>query len=474
MDPREQARRVLPWIIMPKFKNVLTHFPDSIINKIRMENQNQQIEIGTRELELYVAEGEKWGGLYIPGASTFLTVPYIKYDVEIDEKRKIMTVTSSDGFIQGFAPDGTYVKYRTLTIDEKDGPIELEYDANFTEFATGVVVRNVYRLLAGKYFARRIASIMRKKFGVKIIKEKEEIKIGDVVVSEGHVRGTVPIVINLYLVGLEYNNYVTPGVVPGILQLIEDGILKPYDEKTEEVLTNFMEKITRIGKRVSPISGGILQKTSKTKFTYYLGEIDAPDTVINTLKRKMGDSVWLGGGPAYRGTRVNFYVNLTKKKFYMTISILPFNPPATIVLNYPPFNIAPISALMNERYAFLEYNIKREVIPRARRLGLDVGSFHRELQVLGDAGITFDEVRGILKDGYPRLDKLEVVAEKAEKLGNVADLVSMISADVYKIDKLLISLIEPKAKKTEQKNLSRRKEEETKEDEEDEPEGVLL
>ena len=456
------VRRVLPWVLMPKFRNVLTQLDI---------DPNRKGDVVIRNIDLYVTDNV---GIYVPGASTFLSVPYLKYDTEINEEEKTVSISSNDGFVAGFMPNGRYSKFLAKTIDENDGPIVLKYEGeSLPDFAISIVARNVYRLHAGKYFAAKIKKYMEK-LGVEFDKTRTQVKITDVLVKEGNITGEVHMKINLYRIKTGANEIKAPGIVPGLLSLMEHGLIKPIDGEVEEELNKFLREVGRVGGRVSPISGGLLKQTSKTKFTYYLGEISAPNHVIDGLKKRHGNTIWLGGAPAYRGVKVNFYANLPVKKMYMSISILPFSPPATVVLNYPPFNLLPISALYYEREPFLRYQVEREVATRAKKIGLEIGPFHRDLSVLGDASVTFEEIKSMLKDGYPKIDKLEKAMHKVERLGTVADLVSMTIGDVYKVDKLLVSLLEPKVRAKEKVASPKEETEVEKEEGLDELEDILL
>lgn len=437
MEPIEYTRRILPWILLTKFRNVMLNLPSSIKDAV-------EPEIVIRNLDLYVADNI---GVYVPGASSLLYVPYLKYDALLDEEASEIHITPVDGFVSGFMPNGKYTKIPVKFIEEKDGPVTLKYDGdNFSDFAVSIVTRNIYRLRAGKYFASRLKKSVLEKNGIHVSKYKDkELELSNVVVKSRNVEGSVKIRIFLYDVIGKYP-YVVPGIVPGILTLIQRGELRPYPEDVEEELNKFLDELASIGGRISPISGGLLKQVSRTRFTYHIGEISGPERAIKNLKVTHRGDVWLGGEVAYKGVRVDFHANPDNRKLYMTISVVPFNPPATIVLNYPPFNIMALSALVNQRRDFLRYQIEKEVRSRAKRYGLNIGSFHNDLAVLSDANITFEDIRNVLKDGYPKIPKLRKIMYRFEKLGHVADLVAMTIGDIYKVDKLLVSQVKPKTK----------------------------
>ena len=70
-----------------------------------------------------------------------------------------------------------------------------------------------------------------------------------------------------------------------------------------------------------------------------------------------------------------------------------------------------------------------------------------DYEALADAGITFDEVRDVLKDGYPRFVHLRPLLEKAEKLGYIGDVMSHAYGKETKVEEILIKELKPLIKK---------------------------
>lgn len=431
-EPREVARRVLPWVLLPRFLNVVTRLP----LPERLEPGKTYV---VRELELYVTND---AGVYVPGASTLLVVPHLSYRTERDEAERVVRVLDIEGSIYGFMPDGTPARYRASTIVEKEGIPEIRYGDRYSDFSLDVVLRNALRLSAGKYFAYKVESAMRRR-GV-FFSRGGVVKMRNVVVRERGVVAEIPLTISLYTVTYRGERLRAPGVVPGVLDLIGRGLLETVGGEARTVLDSFLERVSSVGKRLSPVSGAILHRTSRTRFHYYIGEVSASESVVRALRSREGDRVWLAGGPMGKGTGawVTVYADLRNMKAYAAVSLLPLSTPAAVVLNYPPFSIAPLSALMGEGSGRLGDLLERAG-ERARRLGLDVGFYDRDLAVLADAGIGFREVKQILRDGYPRLEHLEPVLEKTERLGDIGDIMSMALGPVYKVDKLLVTLAEP-------------------------------
>ena len=474
-SPEEVARRVLPWYLLPKFSNVLT----SLGSKRDIESYK------AIKTDLVVNEVTT---VYIPGASRFLLVPHVEFEAVDNQEEKQVEVRVMDGWVHGFLPDGRYAKFLTKTLLKDEEVIPIKYERSYTDFAVDTVVRNYLRIRAGPLFAYKVERFGRE-HGVAFYKTVPDYLYGaknvaatvaKVVIREKTV--FTEITLPVYLYELSYKGEylgVVPGIVPGILHLIGKDKLDTLKDNPDakQALTDFVSEVAEVGKRVAPISSATLQATSKSRFTYIIGEADGPKTVFEDIARKLGKNrslMWITGAPAYRGVRVNFYLNPHNQKIYMTISILPFSAPAVVVLNYPPFNIAPLAALVNQRMNFLRFNLNK-VKDYLDKRGIDAGFYDMDYEVLSDAGITFDEVRATLKDGYPRLENLKVLLEKAEKLGYVGDLMAQVYGKESRIEEILVKELKPLMKKEAKKEMEKTIEKATEaRDEADYEEEVML
>jgi len=445
MQPQELARRALPWYLAGKFKNALLALPSDIDVK--------------REVETYVKVDltvNSVAGIFIPGASRFLMVPYIEYSSTVDKNEKKIRVDIKDGFVGGFLPNGKYAKFLAKTIT-KEEPVELSFESDYTDFAVDTVIRNYLRLHAGTMFAGRVESYAKAR-GV-FFKSLGMYEISKIMVREGSVYTTVKLPTKLHAVSYKDESITAPGVVAGLLYLIGSGKFDPLAEypKGKQVLMDFIKKVDDIGSKLAGVSGSILQATSKTKFTYIVGEVTGPEQAMKSIKRQE----WLTGFTAYRGVRANLY--LTPPSYVtLTISILPFVAPAATVLNYSPFNMTPLTALMNQAEKQLREALDRAEAQLSKRR-LSAGFYDADYEVLADARVTFEDIKRVLRDGYPRLENLNKLLEKMERLGYIGDVISHAYGKESKIDRILIKELKEITKA--EKKVER---------EEKEEEGVLL
>jgi len=420
-DAYEVARRVLPYYLLPSFKNTITGFVVQEADKTRPVYEIRNVEIYKSSL----------ADIIIPGSGTLLYVPRLSFTSDVDEEAKRIRVFDITGLVAGFLPDGK--RARILVPDDikdLDSSIILEYDDYYTDFAVSTVVRNIVRLKASKYFAARVATVARR--WCQYWRRSMCVKLRMVTVAERGVRGSIDIETTLYRFTAGGVSFDAPNIVAGVSELMARGVIKPVNEEALDVLKQFLKDLTSVGRRLVPLCP-LLQRTSKAVFSYYIGEV----TSIHGKPRKR--YVWLGGAPAYRGVRVNVYADLEAKRVLTQISLLPYNPPAVLVLNYPPFIIAPLTALVHQRRLFLQ-TLMGEARRRAAALGIKAVTYEREYEALGEAGVTFDDIRRALFEGYPRIGTLRAMLEKLEKLGGIADVMSFALANdqLEKIDKILL------------------------------------
>lgn len=412
LSPREVARRALPWIITPEFKNLLLEMPGRDVESYPEIILNDIVTV------------------YIPGASRFLVSSKVSFDMDIDRRRRKIAVNIVEGYVYGFLPNGQYIKLRPEKV-LKNTTIELSYKNSYTEFAVANIVKNYLRISAGPVFAA-IAEQYAEKNGIWFSKAGEPKKV-KVILAEREVYTEITFPTKLYRAGtMDKKEIVTaPGIIPAILALIRRQAFNPVKGEAYDIVKNFLKDVTSVGKRLVTLTP-TLQSTSKTKFTYIAGEASGPDQVFDRMG-KAQKLVWLTGGKAHRGTRVDFYLNTENRKIYMTISILPFSAPATTILNYPPYNIAPLAALMHDSYNTVRYlagTAKKHLASQ----GLKTGLYIDDYAVLADAKLSINEIRRLLIDGYPRLENLYKILGKLEKLGYVGDIMAHAYGKESKVD----------------------------------------
>lgn len=429
MQPEEIARRALPWYIMPKFSNLILSL--------------------SRDIESYIKVNEV-STVFVPSASRFLTVPHVDFELKDDPQTKTVTATIRGGWVQGFLPNGKYAKFLASTVLEDKNEVRFRYRENYSEFDVATLLKNYMRMKAGPFFAYKVEQY-GKKHGVLFNRTGGARNIV-IVMKERSVYKEVELPVQVYEV-MHQGKFIgtVPGIIPGMLKLINDETVDPLTENqpAKQVLEDFIKEVTRVGSKLVPLSA-TLQSTSRSAFTYIIGEADAQDTVFDELTKKLRSQgrkmMYITGAPAYRGVRVNFFLNPENRKVYMTISILPFSAPATVVLNYPPYSVAPLAALMHQRRYFLRFNLGK-VREHLSRRGITAGFYDADYEVLGDAKVTFDEIRTILKDGYPRLSHLRPLLYKLEPLGYIGDIMSHAYGKETKVDEVLIKELKRLAEK---------------------------
>jgi len=414
--PEEIARRILPYMLLPMFKNAITNLPS-------LEEKEDQIVV--RNVEVYYTD---FARPFIPSAASLLSVPRIEYTAKADDEEKEITVEINDGFVHGFMPNGRYAKFLAETLT-KGNPVTFKYRDSYTDFALETAIRDWLRIKAGALLAYKIKKLAEK-HDVKFAKE-EKGRIS-IIISEHGVYSKLNIPTNLYYVIYKKHKGVYPGVVPAIVTLMHAREISFVEPAVQEELEKFIKELVSIGSRVAPISGSLLQQTRKTSFWYVIGELDVPEK-----KEFKPGKHYITGGMIHRGVRLNIYADYKTKKLYANLTILPFVPPATIVLNYPPFSVMPLSALMTERYRALGYHIGK-ARKHLRRLGVKLESYDREYRALEVKGIGFEMIRSILKQNYPRFNILREALYKLESLGEIGDLLQLTTPGVKKLDEIVI------------------------------------
>lgn len=433
--PHEVARRVLPWVLLTRFRNVITHLPLLELTPGKHEIRNIECYVTTTSPEVHV-----------PAASSLLYVPFIKFTADTDKANKEIVVREVDGRVVGYFYDGTYRAYSIQKLEEEvrkrsGEPTTLRYEEPISRFDIESVLRTFYRFEAGKLFAAHLAAHAKKKDRI-TFSNLGRMKELTVVVEERGVSLTVDMKISMFMVCADDKNcFKVPGVVPGLLHLLHKGLVKPVTGEAEDVLNNTIKRISDVGDRLSPVSGGILQSTNRARFTYVVGELDK--------QSEEGRRRWLTED-VINGVRVGFYANERTGDIEMVTTVYPFNPPAVVVMNYPPFNLAPVTGLLRDRY----WQVKRvadRAYWRLKQLGFDGAIYLREMAGLADAGISVQDVKRALREGYPRVDTVERMLDGFEKVGALGDIMSLAIGRVEKVDRLLITFLGKEEKKATEK-----------------------
>jgi len=443
----ELVRRTLPWYVMSRFQNALLSIPDVVVEQ-RINEKYVKVDLKTRQV----------AGIFVPGASRFLVSGYVNFEIVEDTKKKQeetwrrtmyehneykLMVNIKSGFVYGFLPNGKYVKFYQDKI-VKNELVEVKYKDEYSLGQVADVLRNYLRLSASPLFGA-VVSKYAKKIGIEMTEVESGI-VPEIIIKEGKLYTRVVLPTNIYRVKYNDFRFRSPGVIASILFLMSNNMLDPLQENPEArgLLSDFIKRVDEVGRSLAGVSGSLLQSTSKSSFTYIIGEVKETSNTAN-LKNPIGlGTFWINKYTTMRFTLQPSRIITT------TITVRPFSSPATVVLNYTPFNIAPLSALMNEGKSSLSF-AKEKVTSILRKKGFEPGFYDTDYEVLSDANITFEDVRKILRDGYPKLESLNVVLEKSEKLGYIGDVISHAYGSEVKVDKILIRELTSISKKESKK-----------------------
>lgn len=433
----DQVRKLLPWYLAPRFNNTITSV--SIKDKSVIVNRN--VEVYTTSSSPYV---------FIPIASMMLYVPYLNvgYTVapEPNEDKKIARIVKVNGSVGGYLPNGKYAKFTERVFADKIYEKEIEITGKPSDFSISMVARVIARIESAKYFASKIKYTLEKTEKWKFDPiGKGHIKA--INIAEGNAMTKIEINTTFFdVIYKDYGEVKSPGIVAGVSHFFKnDNTLPVENSKVKDYLIEFAKRISDVGKSFTTLA--ILHKATRSSFSYVIGEAEIPDSVKRELVGKDKPLWhWITGVPVYRGVRGNFYLDPNTNKVIMTITFHPFYPPASVVLNYPPFHLTPLSAMVNERMKQLKY-VSGLVESRLRKRGIEVTLYPDELEPLSEAGVTFDELRNTLKKGYPYIYQLERLLEKMDKVSYLGDVSTLTLGKIQKIDEMLISSITPKKTK---------------------------
>ncbi len=427
------ATRILPWIILPRFNNVALSLA---VNKERI--------VISRGVEYYVSTNSR---LFIPSASTFIYSPFLRSSVklvEMDDKTYV-NIDDIEGFFSGFLPSGMYVK---IPVDKVRSQLETDLSTTpltgvVTRYNTMLLINSLARLRAGSIFAGIVKSHVEKRFGVEFRLIGEGV-VNVITINEKGAKGSFEIRTRFYEMRHgDGNTKVVPGIVPGILYLINQGFRFADNTKAYETVESVLEEMYDVGSRFTSVS--LVQTTTRGKFTYVIGELEGD---VEKWSRRNLSRVTLRdvGRRAYRGVTSNIVLDFSSEKVLLSIEFDRFAPPAQAVLNYAPLNMTPISAMVNQRLKFLKFQtaLARE---RARsRYGVEATFYIDELSPLGESGITFDDINRAYKEGYIKIDTIRKLLDKMDRVSYIGDISSFAYGDLHKIDEITLASIKPVGK----------------------------
>ena len=433
----EQTRRLLPWYLAPRFHNVIT--------SVKIKDSSV---IMRRNVEVYTTSSSPM--VFVPLASMMLYTPYmeVEYNVRVSDVNlsdRIANIVKVKGFVSGYLPDGRYTKFTERAFADKVFEKEIVVEGEPSPFMISMVARRVARIESAKYFANKVRYELTKskKWWFEPV-GKGRVKVINVV--EGNAMTKMEISTTFFDVRYkDYEPVTTPGIVAGVAHYFgNDETIPIENDKVKDFLIDFVKRIADVGKSFTPIS--VLNKVNRSTFSYVIGDAEIPDHVKVKLTGKDKPLWhWVTSTSVYRGVKTSFYVDPASSKVIMSVTFLPFYPPASLVLNYPPFHLAPLSAVVNERLKQLKYMSDR-VEKALLKEGIEAVLYPDELEPLSDAGVTFDEIKDLMKRGYPPIRHLEGLLEKMDRVSYLTDVAGLTLGKIQKVDEMLISSITPKKK----------------------------
>jgi len=434
VDGREMVRRLLPWYLLHRFRNVVL--------AVEVEEEEGRGVARVREVELYVSPNAPY--VFVPGASMMLYAPFIRarYEVAASGSGESEVVISGvEGFVAGFLPNGRYAKYTEKAFGEGVVGKRVKVRGEPDQFDIDVVAAGIARIVAGGWFAANIKTSLSREGWEFEPFAKGALKV--ITVAERRAEAEVSIMVRLFKVRYGGREVTAPGIVPGVAAFFADDRSLPIaDAGARDALIGFVKGVADVGRHFASLA--LLQRTARSTFTYTVGEASVPKAVREHLMKRSGGSgrLWLAGGRLHRGVRADFYLDLEGGGVVSDITIYPFSPPATLVLNYPPFNMAPLAATLHEqprRFARLAELASK----RLDRYRVEGALYVKELEPLAEAGVKFDDIKKALREGYPKLDTLEALLGKMDRVSYLGDVASMAYGRARRVDELLIASITP-------------------------------
>ena len=420
MSKLEPVRALLPWIMMPRYRNVISSIrPDGEIEVYR-----------SAVIATYI---------YVPGAASLLAPRYAhanfyveKVDNKDGTKKYQVTLSDVDAYVVGYLPDGRKVVFRRRLSEEMEG-LRIEIEGRITQDDIDMLTSLVGRLKAGKYFGGIVANFA-KTHNIMITRHSRY-SLNVIEVQALRAKAEVRIKTRVYNVSFKDKTILAPGVVPAVANIISyperfrGGLaseIEGYDKAKELV-----DRIRDMGGRFADMA--LLYSISKARFRYIVGEL------YNTPRN---DRLLISDKIA-KGTRASF-IATEKGKVLLEISFLPLSPPAMFVASFPPLNISPLAATVNERFLKLKV-LANKAKKYMERGGLAGEIYIDELEPLRDAKLSIEDVRGMLKDGYPLPSRINRILDELDKLSDIADILQVTSGGG--LERLLVKALKPDEEK---------------------------
>ena len=424
---KEPVRALLPWILMPRYRNVISY-------------------INPNGIEVYVSATAPF--VFVPGAASLLVTRYAHAQYVVEKSEETVTgihkyyvrLEDVDAYVVGYVPDGTRIVYRKQLSDDLKG-MEVEFEGRVSQDDIDHLVSQAARLKAGRYFGGVVASFA-KRHGVSFTNHGVH-RLLNVELHSENARAQINI--KTYLYGVFHGGKVfrAPGVVPAIALILSypnhfgsdlANSVPGYDEAVDIV-----SRMRDMGGKFSDMA--LLYNVSRARFSYIVGEVSNPP------KRR----TFITMEKVARGTRAAFFVDKSGRVL-LQVSFLPASPPAMYVASFPPLNLAPLAAVVTDRFLKLKV-IASRAEKAMKRQGFDATIYIDELEPLKDTKLTVDEVRGLMKDGYPLPTRVEQILTKLDKLSDIADILSLTSGG--EIQKMLVKALEISKEEKEEKEKKR-------------------
>lgn len=404
------VREVLPWVLLSRFHNVVL--------TVEIEGDKAVLH---RNVELYISGGRN--RVFLPGASSLLYVPFLRAEFEMGGGR--VTIKDVEASVKGYTFNGEPTVIRSVAKRVKGKPIHVR--GRFSEFHAMNVARWMVRVEAGKVFAG-LNKRNAEKSGWRFTHVGEG-TVENVVYEEAGHYAEKDVKTNLYSVRTPWDEvYTSPGIVPALLK----GLAKKPDEVIGPdrygELEPLLGDIRSLGMKFTDVA--LLSSTSRGKFTYIVGKIDP-------AYARGRPYVKLGATRPHRNVWFTLYAT-REGNIVAVVTLYPFVPPAVVVLNYPPFDIAPLAAAFYSGIKYVD-RLERSVRKKLEREGVEYELYLDDLKVLSEAGVRAYQLKEFLKEGYPSVEAVRGLLDRLARLEDVADVVSLTYGEKSRVERLLVA-----------------------------------
>ena len=427
----------LPYILLPKFDNVVT--------TIDRKGDNYIIPH-----DVYVGHD---GIIHFSAASSFIHNVYMKSTFELveEDKRQYAVISDLEATTMAFVPTiGEYRYFGEKTMRNIIGhKIEVK-SRDPSDFDINMIARRLARLESGAI----LASIIKRDLG-KAGWSFEKIRSGmyEIILTTSQgVRSRYEMKINIFRVSNGSIEFLVPGVIPALLVIYSDpdlGFIK--DGSVRLKVRDTINSLIEVGRSVSDIA--ILQNTTSGGYNYVIGEVSNKDR----LRRIRGDRlIYITSMRLYKGIAGHIFVNRDTGVVLLSVKQYITSPPANIVMSYPPLYLAPLIGVLNSSMSSLKGLVKTGEREARRRFGLELNTYIDELDPLMESRITLKDINRMRREGYPSLQSIEHTLKEIEKLGDISDIISMTYSvsNMPKLSRYLLTTSRPvERKQTERRKL---------------------